>query len=130
MDVRYSGLIAMTVNEGDSLRWVKWTNGTQEIVMASANGQSILFHESDVRVMGRQAAGVMGMRLSGNDEIAGMDVVETEHTHVLVVTENGFGKRTPLEAVSATGSVRQRSSDAQAQSAYRASCRAALHHRG
>ena len=97
MDVRYSGLIAMTVNEGDSLRWVKWTDGNQEIVMASANGQSILFHESDVRVMGRQAAGVMGMRLSGNDEIAGMDVVETEHTHVLVVTENGFGKRTPLE---------------------------------
>ena len=98
MGVRNSGLIAMNVLDGDSLRWVKWTNGSQQVVMASANGQSILFHEAEVRVMGRQAAGVMGMALRENDEVAGMDVVEpAEHTHVLVVTKNGFGKRTSLD---------------------------------
>ena len=96
MDVRYSGLIAMKVLPGDSLRWVKWTRGDQQIVMASANGQSILFHEAEVRPMGRQAAGVMGMRLAKGDEVVGMDVVGDEHSHVLVVTQNGFGKRTPV----------------------------------
>lgn len=96
MEVRYSGLIAMNLLEGDNLRWVKWSNGDQQIVMASANGQSILFHESDVRAMGRQAAGVMGMELRGNDEIAGMDVVPSDDAHVLVVTRNGYGKRTPV----------------------------------
>jgi len=96
MDVRYSGLIAMNVLDGDSLRWVKWTNGDQQIVMASANGQSILFHEAEVRAMGRQAAGVMGMRLAKGDEVVGMDVVGDDHTHVLVVTRNGYGKRSPI----------------------------------
>ncbi len=94
--VRYSGLIAMNVLEGDNLRWVKWSNGDQQIVMASADGQSILFHEAAVRVMGRQAAGVMGMALRDNDEIAGMDVVPHDDAHVLVVTRNGYGKRTPV----------------------------------
>ena len=96
MDLRYSGLIAMNVLPGDALRWVKWTDGDQQIVMASANGQSILFHEEEVRVMGRAAAGVMGMRLEKGDEIVGMDVVGDEHTHVLVVTQRGYGKRTPV----------------------------------
>ena len=96
MDVRYSGLIAMNVLDGDALRWVKWTKGDQQIVMASANGQSILFHEAEVRTMGRQAAGVMGMRLAKGDEVVGMDVVGDSHTHVLVVTRNGFGKRSAI----------------------------------
>jgi DNA gyrase subunit A len=96
MDVRHSGLIAMNVLPGDSLRWVKWTRGDQQIVMATANGQSILFHEAEVRTMGRQAAGVMGMRLAKGDEVVGMDVVGDDHTHVLVVTQNGYGKRTPV----------------------------------
>ena len=102
-DVRYSGLIAMTVNEADALRWVKWTDGSQRIVMASANGQSIVFDENQVRVMGRQAAGVMGMRLHNDDEIAGMDVVRDQHTHVLVVTQLGYGKRTPLDQYRSQG---------------------------
>ena len=97
IDVRQSGLIAMNVLEGDNLRWVKWSNGDQKIVMASVDGQSILFHESDVRAMGRQAAGVMGMALREEDQIAGMDVVSDEAGHVLVVTRNGYGKRTPVE---------------------------------
>ena len=94
--VRESGLIAMNVLDGDSLRWVKWTSGDQQIVMASANGQSILFHEEEVRAMGRQAAGVMGMALRGDDEIVGMDVVTDDDSQVLVVTQNGYGKRTPV----------------------------------
>lgn len=94
--IRYSGLIAMNVLAGDTLRWVRWTNGDQQVVMASANGQSILFHEEEVRAMGRQAAGVMGMALRGDDEIVGMDVVSDEDAQVLVVTQKGYGKRTPV----------------------------------
>ncbi len=96
MDVRHSGLVAMNLLPGDSLRWVKWTHGDQQIVLASANGQSILFHEEEVRAMGRAAAGVMGMRLDDGDEIVGMDVVGDDHTHVLVVTRQGYGKCTPV----------------------------------
>ena len=96
MDVRFSGLVAMNLLPGDSLRWAKWTNGDQKIVLASADGQSILFHETQVRAMGRAAAGVMGMRLKAGDEVVGMDVVGADHTHVLVVTEQGYGKCTPV----------------------------------
>ena len=95
-EVRYSGLVAMNLLPGDQLRWVKWTQGEQKIVMASVNGQSILFSEDDVRAMGRAAAGVLGMQLEERDEIAGMDVVTGEDAHVLVVTHKGFGKRTPV----------------------------------
>ncbi len=98
MDVRYSGLIAMNVLKGDSLRWVKWTNGKQRIFMASVNGQSILFDEQEARAMGRQAAGVRGMRLRAGDKIAAMDIARDEHSHVLIVTRNGYGKRSLLEA--------------------------------
>lgn len=96
-NIRYSGLIAMNLPRGDALRWVKWTAGDQDIVMASLNGQSIRFREDDVRAMGRAAAGVMGMALREDDEIAGMDAVCADHSHVLVVTRNGFGKCTKLD---------------------------------
>ena len=102
-DVRPSGLIAMGLHEGDTLGWVKWTNGEQDIIMVSANGQSIRFPEDDVRVMGRQASGVNGMRLLDDDEIVGMDVIHDHHTHVLVVTLNGFGKRTPIDQYNIQG---------------------------
>jgi len=96
-NIRYSGLIAMNIPPGDALRWVKWTAGDQDIVMASLNGQSIRFREDDVRAMGRPAAGVMGMALREDDEIAGMDAVCADHSHVLVVTRNGYGKCTKLD---------------------------------
>jgi DNA gyrase subunit A len=95
-DVRPSGLIAMNLDEGDILGWVKMTDGDQDIVLATENGQSIRFHESEVRVMGRQAGGVSSIRLGDGDVVAGMDVVTEEDTHVLVVTRNGYGKRTLL----------------------------------
>lgn len=96
-NVRPSGLMAISLQEGDTLRWAKWTNGRQYIFMVSANGQSICFHEADVRVMGRQAAGVRGMKLRDSDELAGMDVVSEDDSHILIVTENGYGKRTTID---------------------------------
>ena len=97
MGIRHSGLIAMTLLPGDSLRWVKRTAGDQQILMATAKGQCILFQESDVRAMGRQAAGVRGIDLRDEDWVVSMDVVSADDTHVLVVTQKGKGKLTPLD---------------------------------
>ncbi|MCY4466438.1 MAG: DNA gyrase subunit A [Chloroflexi bacterium] len=97
MGIRQSGLIAMTLLPGDSLRWVKRTEGDQQILMATASGQCILFHESDVRAMGRQAAGVRGIELRDGDQVISMDVVGADDSHVLVTTQKGLGKVTPLE---------------------------------
>lgn len=95
--VRPSGLIAMALDDGDTLNWAKHTNGDQHVVLVTENGQSIRFHEKHIRVMGRQAAGVNSIRLVGEDVVVGMDVIGEEDTHVLVVTRNGYGKRTPVE---------------------------------
>jgi DNA gyrase subunit A len=96
--VRPSGLIAITLQEGDELGWVRMSSGSQRIVMVTEGGQSIVFNEDEVRVMGRSAGGVNAMRLINDDVIAGMDVIDPQqHTHIFVVTQNGFGKRTPIE---------------------------------
>lgn len=89
------GIIAMNIQEGDSLRWVMWTSGDDEILLCTRDGQSIRFHESDVRPMGRNAAGVRGIRLREGDEVVGCTVVQPDKD-LLIVTECGFGKRTPL----------------------------------
>ena len=94
--VRASGLIAMGLEPGDVLAWAKYTDGDQDVVLVTEGGQSIRFHESGVRVMGRPAAGVNAIRLDDEDFVAGMDVVESGDTHVLVVTAYGYGKRTEL----------------------------------
>ncbi len=93
--VRPSGLIALTLDGDDELGWVKLTGGDNEIIVVSRDGQAIRFDENDVRPMGRTAAGVGAMRLRRGDEIRGMDIVEPEGD-LLVVTEKGFAKRTPL----------------------------------
>jgi DNA gyrase subunit A len=93
--VRPSGLIAMGLEPDDYLGWVKYSDGDQDIVVVAEQGQSIRFHESKVRVMGRPAGGVRAMRLDG-DFLAGMDVVDENDTNMLVVTRNGYGKRTDL----------------------------------
>lgn len=95
--VRPSGLIAISLDEGDTLNWVKYTNGDQTVLLVTEGGQSLRFHEGSVRVMGRQAGGVNAIRLMENDRVAGMDVVEEDDTHVLVVTKNGHGKRTRID---------------------------------
>jgi DNA gyrase subunit A len=96
-EVRPSGLIAMNLNEGDYLGWVKYSNGSQDILLVSEQGQSIRFSENDVRPMGRQAGGVNAIKLADGDRSAGMDIIDADHTHVLVVTSRGYGKRTPIE---------------------------------
>jgi DNA gyrase subunit A len=96
-EVRPSGLIAMGLDEGDTLNWVKYTAGDQDIIIVTESGQCVRFHEDEVRVMGRPAGGVNAIRLQAEDTVAGMDVVEAEDTHLLVVTSNGHGKKTPLD---------------------------------
>ncbi len=94
--VRPSGLIAITLEEGDELRWVKLTQGKQEVVLVTERGQAIRFAEEDIRPMGRAAAGVMAVKLEKGDLVAAMDIVRPK-ADLLVVTETGFGKRTPLK---------------------------------
>ncbi|RMG70632.1 MAG: hypothetical protein D6711_16860 [Chloroflexi bacterium] len=101
--MRPSGLIAMSLNDGDYLGWVKYSNGDQHVILVTEQGQSIRFHESEVRVMGRQAGGVNAIKLADRDRCAGMDVITDEHTHIFVVTENGYGKRTLIDEYSLQG---------------------------
>jgi DNA gyrase subunit A len=94
--VRPSGLIAMGLEEGDTLNWVKLTNGDQDLILVTENGQSIRFNEEQVRAVGRTAQGVNAIRLQKNDVIAGVDVIADPEMELLVVTRKGYGKRTPL----------------------------------
>ncbi len=95
--IRPSGLVLTRLHDDDTVGWVKATRGDQHIVMVTADGKGILFLENEVRVMGRIAAGVRGMRLRKGDEIAGMDVLAKDDSHILVVTRSGYGKRTTIE---------------------------------
>ncbi len=95
---RQNGINAITINEGDELLRAKLTNGESEILMAVKSGRAIRFHESKVRAMGRNAAGVRGITLAGpKDEVVGMVCVENGSFDILVVSENGYGKRSRLE---------------------------------
>jgi DNA gyrase subunit A len=94
-NVRRNGLIAINLQDGDELLWVAPTSGADEILIASQLGKAIRFHEEEVRPMGRDTQGVIGMRLGRGDLIAGMAVARGE-ADLLVITERGYGKRTPL----------------------------------
>lgn len=94
-NVRRSGVIAIDLSEGDDLVSVKLTSGDQELIIVTAQGQSIRFRENEVRPLGRVARGVKAISLSKGDAVVGMDVVR-QGCDLLVVTANGFGKRTPL----------------------------------
>jgi DNA gyrase subunit A len=94
--IRSNGLIAISLVEGDELRWVGLTDGQSDIILATKNGQAARFHETEVRPMGRDTRGVTGIRLRGDDELIGMEVVAPS-AELLVVTEQGYGKRTVLE---------------------------------
>ena len=97
---RQNGIIAINVREGDILLEAKLTNGNHEIMLAIKSGRSIRFPESKVRPMGRNASGVRGIRLSSapDDEVIGMICVENCKEDVFVVSENGYGKRSSIEA--------------------------------
>ncbi len=93
--IRPSGLIAIKLDEGDELGWVKLTRGDQEVIIVTEQGQAIRFSEEEVRPMGRTAAGVMSIRLARGDRVASMDIVRPQ-SDLLLATASGYGKRTPL----------------------------------
>ncbi len=94
---RQNGINAITINEGDKLLNVRLTNGDNHIVIASNTGRAINFHESDVRPMGRMAAGVRGIKMKEGEFVVGMVCVDhKEPADLLVVSENGYGKRSDL----------------------------------
>jgi DNA gyrase subunit A len=96
LSAKRAGIVAITLDKGDELIGVRFTDGKQEIVLATRGGQAIRFKEADVREMGRAAHGVRGMRLGKEDRVVGM-AVSGGGEDLLVVTERGLGKRTPLK---------------------------------
>jgi DNA gyrase subunit A len=94
-NVRRNGLIAINLQEGDELDWVTPTSGKDEVVIASELGKAIRFSETEVRAMGRDTQGVIGIKLGKGDGVAGMATV-IEGGDLLVITQRGYGKRTPL----------------------------------
>lgn len=100
-NVRQSGLIAIKLRGGDSLEWVKTTTGKDDISLVTHAGMSIRFNESDLRSMGRVAGGVRGIKLKGDDRVIGMDILTPEAIKegrlLMVITENGYGKRTDIK---------------------------------
>ena len=104
-NVRRSGLIAIKLKNDDNLKWVKPSDGKQEIIIATKNGQAIRFKESSVRSMGRAASGVRAMRLKKEDEVMSMDVLDPKNQSLefLIVSRNGLGKRTELNEYKVQG---------------------------
>jgi DNA gyrase subunit A len=94
-NVRTSGLIAINLDDGDELKWIRMTSGDNEVVISTAQGQAIRFHEKDARPMGRVSRGVRGIRLRAGDQVIGMDIVE-EGSSIFVISEFGYGKRTKV----------------------------------
>jgi DNA gyrase subunit A len=94
-NVRTSGLIAINLDEGDELKWIRMTSGDNEVVISTSNGQAIRFHEKDARPMGRVSRGVRGIRLRPGDRVIGMDIVE-EGSSIFVISKYGYGKKTKV----------------------------------
>jgi DNA gyrase subunit A len=97
---RQNGIIAISINEGDRLLDVALTNGDNDIVIASSAGRAVRFNEKGVRPMGRTATGVRGINLESedtNNKVVGMVCISREDAQLLVVSRNGFGKRSPIE---------------------------------
>lgn len=95
-NIRTNGLIAIKLDEGDELRWIKRTTGDNDVIISTSAGQAVRFSEKDARPIGRSARGVRGVRLRPNDWVVGMDIVESDDQTLLVISEKGFGKRTKV----------------------------------
>lgn len=95
-NVRPSGLIAIHLNAGDDLGWVRVTTAQDDLLMVTREGKALRFSESDVRPTGRTTMGVTGIRLRGTDRVISMDVVEPD-SYLLIITDKGQGKRTPVD---------------------------------
>ncbi len=104
-NVRRNGLIAITLSKDDQLRWVKPTTGKDTIILSTARGQAIHFKEANVRAMGRNAGGVRGIRLQGDDHVVGMDVMfaKQKGTALFIITSNGYGKKTAMSQYKVQG---------------------------
>ena len=95
-NIRTNGLIAIKLDDGDELRWIKKTGGDNDVIVSTSAGQAVRFNEKDVRPIGRSGRGVRGVRLRPNDWVVGMDVVEDGDQTLLVISEKGFGKKTKV----------------------------------
>ena len=100
--VRPSGIIAISLENGDELGWARLTHGDNEIIMVTEQGKALRFSEDKVRAMGRTAGGVTGIKLSGKDKVTSVEVIEKDGDLVLVTTL-GYGKRTPLKEYPSKG---------------------------
>lgn len=94
-NVRTTGLIAIKLDAGDELKWIRMTTGKDEVIISTAQGQAIRFHEQDARPMGRVSRGVRGIRLRKGDRVIGMDIVDND-SYMFVISEFGYGKRTKI----------------------------------
>jgi len=99
-NVRSNGLIAINLDDGDELKWIRMTSGDNEVVISTSQGQAIRFHEKDARPMGRVSRGVRGIRLRAGDCVIGMDIVE-QKSSVFVISKFGYGKRTKVSQFTA-----------------------------
>jgi DNA gyrase subunit A len=93
-NIRTNGLIAIKLDDGDELRWIKSTTGNDDVIISTSAGQAIRFGETDARPMGRSARGVRGVRLRPNDSVVGMDIVSNNEGNLLVISQKGYGKVT------------------------------------
>lgn len=95
-NIRTNGLIAIKLDDGDELRWIKKTTGNNDVIISTSAGQAVRFNESGARPMGRAARGVRGVRLRPHDQVVGMDVVNEDGQNLLVISQNGYGKVTKV----------------------------------
>lgn len=99
-NVRSSGLIAINLDDGDELKWIRMSTGDNEVLISTKQGQAIRFHEKNVRPMGRVSRGVRGIRLRADDQVIGMDIVQ-QGSDIFVISEKGYGKRTKVSQFTA-----------------------------
>jgi DNA gyrase subunit A len=96
-NIRRNGIIAITLNDGDELGWVRPSAGTADVMIGTGDGMCIRYSEAELRPMGRSARGVRAITLREGDKIVGFDVIDpNEQAHALIVTNDGFGKRVKL----------------------------------
>lgn len=96
-NIRTNGIRAVSLRDNDMLHSVRLTDGNRDIIIGASNGKAIRFHENDVRDMGRNAAGVKGIDLEGNEKVIGVTAVQDEQNEILAITEKGYGKRTIVD---------------------------------
>ncbi len=105
-NVRRNGIIAIALRKGDALKWIKLSSGKDEVILTTVKGKAIRFKESQVRPMGRTAAGVRGIKLGGSEAVSSLNIITTEQipsARLLVVMSNGFAKFTPVKEYKVQG---------------------------